>query len=101
MARGSPMASMTKERTMNRKGLAVIGVMVLLQSAGLLWTTDLRGQSIVDYSSNPPFIPNVSAPNVLLIMDNSGSMACRAYDNATNCNNFNANGLVPFNANTQ
>lgn len=39
-------------------------------------------QSIGDYQSTPPFVADVVPPNVLLILDNSGSMGGRACDSA-------------------
>jgi len=39
-----------------------------------------RAQAMADYTSSPPFISNVVPPNILLILDNSGSMNTAAYD---------------------
>ncbi|MBH0199269.1 MAG: hypothetical protein HP497_07580 [Nitrospira sp.] len=36
-----------------------------------------------DYASSPPFVSNIATPNILVIMDNSGSMANRACESAS------------------
>ena len=30
-----------------------------------------------DYTASPPFVSNIATPNILIVMDNSGSMANR------------------------
>jgi len=45
-----------------------------------------------DYCSTPPFVANAVTPNVLIILDNSGSMLWAAYDNDGNASNI-ASGL--------
>lgn len=39
-------------------------------------------QVMADYSATPPFIPDTVPPNILLLMDNSGSMNMLAYQDA-------------------
>src|SRR5689334_15854568 len=36
-----------------------------------------------DYAAAPPFVSNIATPNILIIMDNSGSMANRACESAS------------------
>lgn len=58
----------------NLAALAIVGMCIFglpVQSAA---------QSIGDYQSTPPFVADVVPPNVLLILDNSGSMGGRACD---------------------
>ena len=47
-----------------------------------------------NYCSTPPFVANAVAPNVLIILDNSGSMLWAAYDNDENSSNI-ATGYDP------
>ncbi|MCX5723712.1 MAG: PilC/PilY family type IV pilus protein [Nitrospirae bacterium] len=58
-------------------GLCVLGVAALFPSV------EAHAQAMADYTSIPPFIADAVPPNVLLLMDNSGSMDSSAYhDNA-------------------
>lgn len=43
------------------------------------WAGAAEAQTMQDYTSTPPFISNTVPPNVLLLMDNSGSMNSAAY----------------------
>ncbi len=47
-----------------------------------------------NYCSTPPFVANAVTPNVLIILDNSGSMLWAAYDNDENASNI-ASGYDP------
>lgn len=58
---------------------AVWGMMSLLGMSILLCPGEVRAQAMADYTSTPPFIGDVVPPNVLLLMDNSGSMDNSAY----------------------
>lgn len=51
--------------------LSVLGALCVPQSA--------HGQNMADYTAMPPFIADAVPPNVLLLMDNSGSMNLSAY----------------------
>src|SRR5688572_10808682 len=73
-----------KEKTMKRRGIVAIAAVMLVFSAGPVWTTHVYSQALADYSSTPPFLTSVVPPNILFIMDNSASMADRACD-PTNC----------------
>jgi type IV pilus assembly protein PilY1 len=50
------------------------------------WMTPsvVQAQVNADYTSTPPFVNDVAAPNILIIMDNSGSMENRACE-STSC----------------
>lgn len=65
---------------MRRRTLAILGWWWL--AAVLSGPMEARAQSISDYTSTPPFISNAVAPNILLLLDNSGSMNSRAYQTA-------------------
>ena len=41
--------------------------------------TPAAGQTLEDYSALPPFVASPVTPNILILMDNSGSMNLRAY----------------------
>lgn len=43
-----------------------------------------QAQSMTDYQTQPPFVADVVPPNILIVMDNSGSMTNRACESA-NC----------------
>ena len=53
--------------------------------AGILWwgaSSPVSAQTLSQYTSEPPFLTEAVAPNILLLMDNSGSMDSSAYHNA-------------------
>ena len=52
----------------------------LLGPGSLLSPSQVEAQVISDYTAFPPFITNVTTPNILIIMDNSGSMEGPACD---------------------
>ena len=52
----------------------------LLGPGSLLNPSEVQAQVISDYTASPPFITNVVTPNILIIMDNSGSMEGRGCD---------------------
>lgn len=56
--------------------LVILGVAVL--GSGPL-VPETRAASMVDYSAVPPFVGTAMPPNVLILMDNSGSMDNSAY----------------------
>ena len=51
---------------------------ISLAMVGLLWPMTAQPQTNNDYAAIPPFVSSVSTPNVLIILDNSGSMGRRA-----------------------
>ncbi len=48
----------------------------------------ILGATMSDYCATPPFVANAVTPNVLIILDNSGSMLWAAYDNDENPSNI-------------
>ncbi len=63
----------------------VLSLALLAPTAGLVQPTEVQAQivhSMTDYASAPPFMTNNSVPNVLLVLDTSGSMNRIAYDTA-------------------
>ena len=58
----------------------VVGA-VLLALIQFCAPNNANAQAMSDYSSTPPFIADTVPPNVLLLMDNSGSMNSAAYHN--------------------
>ncbi len=45
--------------------------------------TVVRAQAMADYTATPPFVSEAVPPNILILLDNSGSMNRMAYDDAT------------------
>lgn len=70
---------MTCEKITRRQMLTA----VILLSAALALPAGTQAQSMADYTATPPFIVNTVPPNVLLLMDNSGSMNMAAYSQNT------------------
>ncbi|TAJ08269.1 MAG: hypothetical protein EPO61_09145 [Nitrospirae bacterium] len=66
---------------MERKMIAGAACMLVMLGA-LLQPVEIRAQAMADYTGTPPFISNVVPPNILLILDNSGSMNEAAYQTA-------------------
>src|SRR5256886_10610446 len=64
------------------RGTGVVPLLLgaLLGPGSLLSPSQVEAQVISDYTAFPPFITNVTTPNILIIMDNSGSMEGRACD---------------------
>src|SRR3989441_12763406 len=72
---------------MKRLGFLLIPSFVVLVAIGLVFWSDSATAVVsnADYSGMPPFISTVVTPNVLIMLDNSGSMGYRAVcDNTTN-----------------
>ena len=59
--------------------LAVIGAWLIPGSALAVAPVRVNG----DYASSPPFVSNIATPNILILMDNSGSMSNRACETAS------------------
>ena len=57
----------------------LISIGVLSFSCAVLAPQQIHAQTMADYTSAPPFVSENVPPNVLLIMDNSGSMNESAY----------------------
>jgi len=64
---------------MKRRTIA-IGSSLAFLLAGMLWQpNEATAQSMVNYQAVPPFVATAVTPNVLLLLDKSGSMGKRAY----------------------
>jgi type IV pilus assembly protein PilY1 len=68
------------------QSIARVAVLMLLLTGSLIWPIDSKAGPPVmtDYTASPPFITSTTTPNILIIMDNSGSMEARACE-ATSC----------------
>lgn len=65
---------------MNGRTIATsLRIAVLVGIALIAGVTPLLAQTMADYTSEPPFLTEAVAPNILLLMDNSGSMNWSAY----------------------
>ncbi len=62
---------------------AMFAVLALVLTGALLGPAEVRAQSNADYTSTPPFISSVVTPNILILMDNSGSMTNRACESSS------------------
>src|SRR5256886_17465686 len=72
---------------MKRLGFLLIPSFVVLVAIGLVFWSDSATAVVsnADYSGMPPFISTIVTPNVLIMLDNSGSMGYRAVcDNTPN-----------------
>lgn len=70
---------------MKRFGFFLLGMLVISALGAAFVAYQTRADNInADYSGTPPFVAATVTPNILLIMDNSGSMAKRAF-----CDLFN------------
>jgi|CXWL01.1.fsa_nt_gi type IV pilus assembly protein PilY1 len=68
---------------MNRRTIA-IRASLLISLVGMCVASDHSfAQSNADYAAQPQFISNVVSPNILIIMDNSGSMSNRACESSS------------------
>ncbi|WHZ16733.1 MAG: Type IV fimbrial biogenesis protein PilY1 [Nitrospira sp.] len=70
---------------MNSRAIVAITTIALGSIGVLAGTEDAKAAvSNADYSAVPPFVSSVTTPNILLLLDNSGSMADPACD-PSNC----------------
>ncbi|MGZ9190407.1 MAG: hypothetical protein ACXW39_10160, partial [Nitrospira sp.] len=70
---------------MNRPTLVVAMVVASTVSAALCGFSDAGAVvSNADYTAVPPFVSNATTPNIIVVMDNSGSMDNRACE-STSC----------------
>ena len=60
---------------MNRRTIAILASLVAAVTGIVTAPTHSAAQSNADYTAQPQFISNVVTPNIILIMDNSGSMS--------------------------
>jgi type IV pilus assembly protein PilY1 len=77
---------------MKRRNLAVRGAIMSVLIGALIGPGASLAQTMDQYYSVPPFVSEQVAPNILLILDNSGSMGGRACD-ATWCG-IHSDGLL-------
>lgn len=83
---------------MKRRSLAVRGAILSALIAILTGPSPSPAQTMDQYASAPPFVSDQVAPNIILLLDNSGSMAERACD-ATWCGVLSGGGTTPVNQN--
>ena len=70
---------------MNRRTLASLMIFAGSVSAGLCGSGDAAAViSNADYTAVPPFVSSATTPNIIILMDNSGSMSNRACE-STSC----------------
>ncbi|THI83764.1 MAG: hypothetical protein CAF41_014775 [Nitrospira sp. CG24A] len=60
---------------MNRRTIAILASLVAAVTGIVMVPTHSAAQSNADYTAQPQFISNVVTPNIILLMDNSGSMS--------------------------
>jgi len=65
---------------MNRRTIAILASLVVFAAGIVMAPNHSRAQSNADYTAQPQFISNVVTPNIILLMDNSGSMSGLACD---------------------
>ncbi|MBK9307373.1 MAG: hypothetical protein IPM58_09885 [Nitrospira sp.] len=63
---------------MKRKTQALPRTAGITMAAGLAWALTASAQTMDQYASAPPFVSDQVAPNIIILMDNSGSMRNRA-----------------------
>src|SRR5689334_9943575 len=68
---------------MNGYTLKLLTGIGLLLLTGTLWCDQAASQSMSNYAGTPPFVTTAVTPNILLLLDNSGSMNNMAYPTAT------------------
>lgn len=83
---------------MKRRNLALRGTVMLVLVSGLMGSGALQAQTMDQYYAVPPFVANQVAPNIMLLLDNSGSMADRSCD-PTWCGVHSDGSLTPVNQN--
>ena len=70
---------------MNRRTFASLIILAGGLSAGLFSSGDAAAVvSNADYTAVPPFVSSTTTPNIIILMDNSGSMSNRACE-STSC----------------
>ena len=83
---------------MNRRTIAILASLVVAATGIVLTPTHSAAQANADYTAQPQFISNVVTPNIMLLLDNSGSMGGRACD-TTWCGVHSDGSLTPVNQN--
>ncbi len=89
---------------MNRRTLTAVMVVAASLSAALFGSGNaLAVVSNADYTAVPPFVSTTTTPNIMILMDNSGSMSIRACE-STSCGdlpNGSTSTVTTFNATTR
>ncbi len=83
---------------MKSRSIATRGAVMLALVGCLLGPGAVHAQTMDQYYAVPPFVNDQVAPNILLLLDNSGSMADRACD-PTWCGVLAGGGTTPVNEN--
>ncbi len=68
---------------MNRRTIAMRASLLVALFGMVVVTGHSHAQSNADYTAQPQFVSNVVTPNILILMDNSGSMSNRACEAAS------------------
>jgi len=63
---------------------SALAIMTLALLGAWMNPSAAQAQANADYTSTPPFVNDIAVPNILIIMDNSGSMENRACE-STSC----------------
>jgi len=90
--------AMKMEGAMKSRSIATRGTVMLALVGCLVGPGALQAQTMDQYYAVPPFVSDQVAPNVVLLLDNSGSMADRACD-PTWCGILAGGGTTPVNEN--
>jgi type IV pilus assembly protein PilY1 len=86
---------------MNRRTIAILASLIMAVTGIVMAPNDSGAQSNADYTAQPQFISNVVTPNIILLMDNSGSMSGLTCDFSTPADGDCADpGDRPFNNTT-
>src|SRR5574341_231793 len=65
---------------MSRRTIARLAILALLLTEPLLGPTGANAQSMTDYTAQPPFLSNATYPNILFIVDSTGTMQRLEYE---------------------
>ena len=77
---GQTMKRPTESRTFTH---CVLALALLALTAGLVRPAGVQAQiAMAEYTATPPFVAEVVPPNILIILDNSGSMNNMAYEDS-------------------
>lgn len=76
---------------MNSRNVALRGTVMLTLVGCLVWPNIGRAQTMDQYYAVPPFVSDQVAPNIILVLDNSGSMS-----NLGNCDGTDDGDCVDF-----
>ncbi len=83
---------------MKSRSIATRGTIMLALVGCLVGPGAVQAQTMDQYYAVPPFVNDQVAPNIILLLDNSGSMDARACD-STWCGVLAGGGITPVNQN--